>query len=74
MTATQFINQYITGPFVLYRKIDGEIIPGDYHAGPAEVPEDADYLEVVEIGARWFTFREKTCFTAIICIRKGLKQ
>lgn len=49
MTATQFINQYVTGRYALYRKIDGCLVSGDVHDGPAYIPEDADYLEVVEV-------------------------
>ena len=49
MTATQFINRYVTGRYALYRKIDGTLVSGDVHDGPAYIPEDADYLEVVEV-------------------------
>jgi len=49
MTATQFINRYVTGRYALYRKIDGCLLAGDVHDGPAYIPEDADYMEVIEV-------------------------
>lgn len=69
MTATQFINQYVTGPFVLYRKIDGELLPGDFHDGPGSIPEDADYLTVIEVESKHLPNKNHTDFLGIICRR-----
>lgn len=79
MTATQFINLYVgsESKYVLYRKIDKQLLPGDVHKKSDLIPEDADYLEVVEIEARFATdlaTEKEDPYLAIICIRKGLKQ
>lgn len=69
MTATQFINAYVTGRYALFRRIHGCDLPGDIHSGPADIPEDADYMEVIEIKACGFKKDEWLPFIGIICRR-----
>ena len=72
MTVTQFINRYVAGRYALYRRIHGCDLPGDIHDGPADIPEDADYMEVIEIKASFF-YNQDDCewlpYMAIICRR-----
>lgn len=72
MTATQFINRYVTGRYALFRRIHGCDLPGDIHEGPADIPEDADYMEVIETKARFATeisTGKEDPYLAIICRR-----
>ena len=68
MTATQFINRYVTGRYALFRRIHGCDLPGDIHEGPADIPEDADYMEVIETKVCGYK-KEWPPFLGIICRR-----